>query len=136
MTQPRPPITCHILDTLTGLPAANIPVHLTLLSPSSPSGAAITFQQSTNNDGRIGGWENPDPSHPTLQSVFENMGGEMMWVCRFETRNYFEQKGIQPFFPEVEIRFLTEGFSGGDAAKHWHVPLLLGPYSYTTYRGS
>jgi len=65
----------------------------------------------------------------------------MLWVCRFEVKQYFQQKGIKPFFPEVEIRFLTEGFMGmakeeGKELGHWHVPLLLGPFSYTTYRGS
>jgi 5-hydroxyisourate hydrolase len=139
----RPPITCHILDTLTGTPAASVPVSLSLLSPSASSATnSITFHSLTNNDGRITAWNAPEQSKEmSLQSIFENMEGEMLWVCRFETRQYFADKGIKPFFPEVEIRFLTEGFKGrtaeAEGAKsHWHVPLLLGPYSYTTYRGS
>jgi 5-hydroxyisourate hydrolase len=136
----RPPITCHILDTLTGTPAASVPVSLTLLSPSASN--TITFQSLTNNDGRITSWAASEASKETsLQSVFEDMEGELLWVCRFETRQYFADKGIKPFFPEVEIRFLTEGFKGRTAEaegskSHWHVPLLLGPFSYTTYRGS
>jgi 5-hydroxyisourate hydrolase len=137
-TTARPPITCHILDTLTGTPAASVPVSITLLSPSATN--TVTFQSLTNNDGRITEWTAPKESQETsLQSVFEGLEGELLWVCRFETRQYFADKGIKPFFPEVEIRFLTEGFKGrgSEGAKlHWHVPLLLGPYSYTTYRGS
>jgi len=62
----------------------------------------------------------------------------MVWVCRFEVQQYWKEKGVDAFFPEVEIRFLTKGFRGVEEGKegHWHVPLLLGPYSYTTYRGS
>jgi 5-hydroxyisourate hydrolase len=136
----RPPITCHILDTLTGAPAPNVPVFLTLLSPAPSSGSSISFQASTNGDGRITSWsslETPSPELSTLEKVFGGSSGEMMWACKFDTRSYFEDKGIRPFFPEVEIRFLTEGFGDGNGeGKHWHVPLLLGPYSYTTYRGS
>jgi 5-hydroxyisourate hydrolase len=136
----RPPITCHILDTLTGTPAASVPVSLTLLSPSTSD--KVTFESLTNNDGRITSWTASGASKETsLQSVFADKEGELLWVCRFETRQYFADKGIKPFFPEVEIRFLTEGFKGRSAEaegakSHWHVPLLLGPYSYTTYRGS
>jgi 5-hydroxyisourate hydrolase len=59
-------------------------------------------------------------------------------VCRFEVQKYWEGKGVEPFFPEVEIRFLTKGWRDVEDAAlgHWHVPLLLGPFSYTTYRGS
>lgn len=62
----------------------------------------------------------------------------MLWVCRFEMGKHWEAKGVKkPFFPEVEIRFMTEGFAeDGGEGKHWHVPLLAGPFSYTTYRGS
>jgi 5-hydroxyisourate hydrolase len=150
MTPPtRPPITCHILDTLTGLPAQNIPVTLQLLSPSPPSAeTTITFTALTNTDGRVPGWtatgtSNTNATLPDLQTVFESSdeGADMMWVAKFATLRYFEEKGIKPFFPEVEIRFLTSGFGGaaggeGEEKGHWHVPLLLGPFSYTTYRGS
>jgi len=108
-----------------------------LLSPSSTS-TTISYHSLTNDDGRIADWSS-DTDVSTLLSTFQNTEGEMLWVCRFETRQFFESKSIKPFFPEVEIRFLTEGYKGraSEGAKaHWHVPLLLGPYSYTTYRGS
>lgn len=66
----------------------------------------------------------------------------MLWAIEFQTGSYWKGKGVKAFFPAVEIKFVTEGFKGRDMSgvdeksKHWHVPLLLGPYSYTTYRGS
>ncbi len=76
-----------------------------------------------------------------MQQVFEDIkeGEDMKWVAKFDVLQYFKGKNIKPFFPEVEIRFLTSGFgadANGEEKGHWHVPLLLGPYSYTTYRGS
>jgi 5-hydroxyisourate hydrolase len=137
MPAARPPITCHILDTLTGLPAQNIPVTVQLLSPA---GGNVAFTAVTNNDGRVPGWTAQN-SAPDMQTVFESVkeGEDMMWVAKFETLQYFKDKGVKPFFPAVEIQFLTTGFgvdANGEEKGHWHVPLLLGPYSYTTYRGS
>lgn len=137
MAPTRPPITCHILDTLTGLPGANIPVTIQLLSgPASGS----TFTALTNADGRVPGWT-ASAETQDMQTVFEGVAREeeMLWVAKFAVREYFRERGIKPFFPEVEIRFLTGGFgedAKGEERGHWHVPLLLGPYSYTTYRGS
>jgi 5-hydroxyisourate hydrolase len=75
-----------------------------------------------------------------MQALFETyaLDQDLKWVARFDVEDYFKKAGVKPFFPEVEIRFLTTGFgpSGGEERGHWHVPLLLGPYSYTTYRGS
>jgi 5-hydroxyisourate hydrolase len=50
---------------------------------------------------------------------------------RFQTGAYFEAQGTTGFFPIVEIQF-----SVADGAQHYHVPLLLSPYGYSTYRGS
>lgn len=140
MPATRPPITCHVLDTLTGLPAQNIPVTLELLSPTSTS-PSVSYTALTNADGRVPGWTPSSPTTSSMQDVFEGVakGADMTWVAKFDILSYFTERGVKPFFPAVEIRFLTAGF--GDAAKgeeggHWHVPLLLGPYSYTTYRGS
>jgi len=75
---------------------------------------------STNSDGRVAAWD----------STFEIKDGEM-YTLRFETWDYF--KG-ETFFPFVEVTFVVkveEGKSG-----HYHVPLLLAPWSYSTYRGS
>lgn len=137
MPATRPPITCHILDTLTGLPAANIPVEIELLAPAPSS--PVSFKALTNSDGRVPVWTTE--SEKDMQALFETFeqNQDLKWVARFDVEGYFKERGIKPFFPEVEIRFLTQGFGAdakGEERGHWHVPLLLGPYSYTTYRGS
>ena len=57
-------------------------------------------------------------------------------VCglKLDTGAYFGEGAT--FFPEVEIRFFVDAGVGEERKAHWHVPLLLGPWSYTTYRGS
>lgn len=143
MATSRPPITCHILDTLTGTPAPDVPVTLTLLSPA-PLMPGLKWASVTNADGRVTAWSSQwsgSKEHEVdIESVFESTFGtqQMIWVCRFEVQEHWKSKGVEPFFPEVEIRFVTKGYRDVEDKDlgHWHVPLLLGPYSYTTYRGS
>ena len=127
-TPPRDPITCHVLDQVTGRPAPHVAVSLTLLKPLGPSAPATAF---TNADGRIANWGVKEG--PSLAEIFANLaehdGGKMVWSLKFDTGAYFGQDNT--FFPEVEVRFAVDAAGG-----HYHVPLLLGPYSYTTYRGS
>jgi 5-hydroxyisourate hydrolase len=133
MSSSRPPITCHVLDTTVGLPAKDIPVKLSI----NAGDVSITMTGLTNNDGRVTGWESS--SGPDLLSLFQNHSGDMHCCLTFETSSYWQGKGIKPFFPYVDIAFMTSGFNGigADQTKpHWHVPLLLGPFNYTTYRGS
>ena len=128
---PRDPITCHVLDLITGTPAPHLTVSLTLIKPFGPSAPMTAF---TNSDGRITHWHAPDG--PSLREVLSNLaehdGGRMVWSLKFETGAYYGED--RTFFPEVEIRFRVEAKEG--KFPHYHVPLLLGPYSYTTYRGS
>ena len=56
----------------------------------------------------------------------------MTWSLKFETGAYYGEDNT--FFPEVEVKFRVEAKEG--KYSHYHVPLLLGPWSYTTYRGS
>ncbi|KAL9593919.1 MAG: hypothetical protein Q9219_007315 [cf. Caloplaca sp. 3 TL-2023] len=124
----REPITCHVLDLTTGRPASSVPVSLTLLRPFGPS-APLTAE--TSSDGRINQWNGEAGS--SLSEIFANLAehddGKMVWSLKFDTKSYFGES--ETFFPEVEVRFFADGKSG-----HCHVPLLLGPWSYTTYRGS
>ncbi|KAI9709215.1 MAG: hypothetical protein M1812_007738 [Candelaria pacifica] len=108
-TVQKDPITCHVLDTVTGRPAANLQVSLTLLQPLGPS---APWQATTNDDGRIANWR-PMPG-PTLHEIFQNIseengGGQMVWALKFDTGNYFGEG--KTFFPEVEIRFFRVGAS-------------------------
>lgn len=124
----REPITCHVLDLTTGRPASSISVSLTLLRPFGPS-APLTAV--TSSDGRINQWSGEAGS--SLSEIFANLAehddGEMVWSLKFDTGTYFGES--KTFFPEVEVQFFVNAKDG-----HYHVPLLLGPYSYTTYRGS
>lgn len=131
----RPPITCHVLDTTTGRPAASIPVTLSLLPLSNASSnGSPSFSATTNADGRVTGWAAQSHS-ASLEELFargkDGDDGETCWVLRFQIRELYEGRGVVSFFPEVEIRFVVRS-----REEHYHVPLLVGPFSYTTYRGS
>jgi len=138
MAQTKDPITCHVLDTTTGRPGANIAVQLSCLSS-----AAIVFAATTNNDGRISNWECQEGGgSASVQDLFQQLiqsqaasestaaipAGSSVWKLEFDTGSYY---GVgKTFFPKVDLSFLVK------EGEHFHVPLLLGPYSFTTYRGS
>ena len=127
----RPPITCHILDTTTGKPAANVPIKMTVnTSMFSEAEGRPSFTATTNSDGRVVAWD-PSVDALPLSRVFEEVVDDAVWELTFQTGPYFEAKGIKPFFPAVTIQIITRSKD-----EHYHVPLLLGPYTYTTYRGS
>ncbi|KAK4991790.1 hypothetical protein LTR66_004789 [Elasticomyces elasticus] len=129
----RPYITCHVLDTTTGKPAAGMTVTLTLLSPqfiASPR----AFTSITNTDGRVTGWGtvNGDPRLAGLVLTAKRVlkqGEQIVWSLKFDTGSYFGQGNT--FWPEVELKFFVK-----PEEEHYHVPLLLSPWSFTTYRGS
>ncbi|KAF2643691.1 Hydroxyisourate hydrolase [Massarina eburnea CBS 473.64] len=131
---PKPPITCHILDTTLGRPGPNIPVTLTLHNPASslvPAGQSLKYNSTTNSDGRVTSWTPASPfSSDALDVVFQREG-DQKYSLTFDTEAYFGERGIKTFFPEVEVKFLVR-----EKGEHYHVPVLLGPFGYTTYRGS
>ena len=107
------PITTHVLDTAAGRPAAGIAVVLELFTEATHTWT-ILAHGATDSDGRASGLLSGDH---VLQPG--------LYGLRFDT------SGISPFFPEVSIRFRIE-----NPGQHYHVPLLLSPYGYSTYRGS
>ncbi len=128
-TPKKDPITTHVLDTLTGLPAHSLRVSLTLLRPLGPS---TPFTALTDADGRVTTWN--VQAGPPLHEIFDNLSehdadAKMVWSLRFDSGAYFGEG--HTFWPEVEVRFFVRGKGEGV-----HVPVLLGPWSYTTYRGS
>ena len=129
MAQPRPFITCHVLETVAGKPAANMNVSLSLVSPGATN---AVFEAKTNSDGRVTAWKS---STTTLEATIEEAkkglkeDDQLIWAIRFQTGEFYGAG--KTFWPEVELRFFTTL-----SEKHYHVPLLLGPWSYTTYRGS
>jgi 5-hydroxyisourate hydrolase len=123
-------ITCHVLDTRTGTPAKGIRVKL-----EGGNTPLKTFESLTDDDGRVKVWlpyssETSSGEVPvyTLEDVLGEHKDPSRWKLTFDTEAYFGEENT--FFPEVTVTFQV----GPD--QHYHVPLLLSPYSYTTYRGS
>ena len=112
----RSPVTTHILDTSRGRPAAGVPVVLELLDAGSWRAVG---QGTTDDDGRVG----------DLLGADAFCAGH--WRIRFATGVYFAQHETQGFYPYVEIVFEVT-----NPDEHHHVPLLLNPFGYSTYRGS
>ncbi|KAJ5095382.1 hypothetical protein NUU61_004738 [Penicillium alfredii] len=141
----RDPITCHVLNTLTGTPAANLPVTLTLLSPPASPSSPVAFHATTNADGRVANWTPVGSSSastsetvPTLLASLPAADSKTHWAVRFEVGPWYEAQGIESFWPEVEVKFTVKGRGREDEPgwRHYHVPVLLGPWNYSTYRGS
>lgn len=106
------PITTHVLDTAKGCPAANISVTLEF---SDNGNWATIATGTTDDDGRIMDWFN----HSIKTGEYK---------ITFTTAPYHNNKG---FFPSVTINFTID-----NPDQHYHVPLLLSPFSFSTYRGS
>jgi 5-hydroxyisourate hydrolase len=132
-TEKKPAITCHVLDTSLGRPAPNIPVTLTLHPTSPTTTTPPKFSSLTNSDGRVTSWTNTTAfSNASLEDVFKQ-DGDQKYSLTFDTEAYFSERGVKAFFPEVVVCFLVRREAKGE---HYHVPVLLGPFGYTTYRGS
>lgn len=110
-------ITTHVLDTSLGKPAAGVAV---TLEAHSSDGWKTLASGTTNADGRI---------RDLLPAESKLAPGT--YRLRFETAAYFRARGVEAFYPHVEIVFVVK-----DGAQHYHVPLLLSPFGYSTYRGS
>jgi 5-hydroxyisourate hydrolase len=110
-------VTTHVLDTSRGRPAAGIRVHL---SREGTGGWADIGTGVTDADGRLRAL--CAPGTELVPGVYR---------ITFETGAYFAAQGVEGFYPEVTIEFEIR-----DSKEHHHVPLLLSPYGYSTYRGS
>ena len=105
-------LSTHVLDATDGAPAAG--VHVQLLSPDGDVLAGAT----TDSDGRIAEIA-PDGLTAATYSLV------------FATGEYFAARGRETFYPEVTVTFVVD-----DPQRGYHVPLLLSPFAYSTYRGS
>jgi 5-hydroxyisourate hydrolase len=116
-------LTTHVLDTSSGQPAGGLKVELFGACETGTTGAPIV-SASTNSDGRL---DNPLMDGGTFATG--------RYELRFHVADYFRGNGVElpdpPFLDVVPIRF---GIA--DASAHYHVPLLISPYGYSTYRGS
>ena len=105
-------VSTHVLDTAHGLPAAGVPVTL------RAGDGRLLGEGRTNADGRVSEL-GPD----------ELPAGT--YTLTFDTARYFELIDCEAFYPRVTIDFAIV-----DPDEHFHVPLLLNPFGYSTYRGS
>ncbi len=114
-------LTTHVLDTMHGTPAAGMAVSLFHVDGQ---GATLLRQLALDADGRAGG--------PLLAGADLRPG---RYRLVFAVAAYFRARGVSlpepPFLDEVPV-----DFGIADAAAHYHVPLLVSPWAYSTYRGS
>ena len=111
------PITTHVLDTSRGSPATGLTITLSAREPDD------TYRElssgATDSDGRITDLLEPG----TFAAGHYRM--------TFHTAAYFKDSGTAAFYPIVHVDFEIS-----DTDQHYHIPLLLSPYGYSTYRGS
>ncbi|KAN0100341.1 hypothetical protein V8E55_000325 [Tylopilus felleus] len=125
------PITCHVLDASLGKPAEGVQVILQIYRDRGNLGVfdPVTYRV-TDQDGRCMALLPPRDSEGARQvPEFEIAAG--IYKVVFKPQEYFEKTGRKCFYPWIEITFQVE-----NPAEHHHIPLLISPYSYTTYKGS
>jgi 5-hydroxyisourate hydrolase len=115
-TTARSPVTTHVLDVSLGRPARGIAVRL---AKQTSAGWSELGRGETDADGRASQLLAPG----TLEAGTHRIS--------FELEPYFAASGRKSFYPSVDIVFVVE-----NASEHFHVPLLLSPFGYSTYRGS
>jgi 5-hydroxyisourate hydrolase len=108
-------ITTHVLDTSRGRPAAGVAV---LLERADDDGWVRVGGGTTDADGRA-------------RELLEGAPHAGRYRITFDTGAYFRAVGVEAFFPEVSVQFMLS-----HPGEHHHVPLLLNPFGYSTYRGS
>ncbi len=117
-------ISSHVLDTALGLPARNLALYLDVLDENAPTDLGGDRWRAlaagvTDGEGR----------------VRDLLGGVPLaagtYRITFETAAYFQAAGRPVFYPRVAVEFIV-----GAPVEHHHVPLLLSPFGYSTYRGS
>lgn len=114
-------LTTHVLDAARGRPAAGMQIELLRIEPGGVR--TLLSRHVTNADGRVDG--------PLLEGSGLREGE---YELVFHAGDYQRAAGVAddtPFLGEVPVRFLI-----ADPAAHYHVPLILSPYGYSTYRGS
>lgn len=117
-------VTTHVLDTSRGRPAPGVGVRLEPVTGDGvdptrgPGGASALAVASTDADGRVADLGPDDLPAGRYRLVFA-------------TGEYFAVSGRETFYPRVTVEFEI-----GEPGQHYHVPLLVSPYGFTTYRGS
>lgn len=111
-------ITTHVLDTSRGRPAAGVGVLLE--RNTSPDTWTVVGRGDTDGEGR---------QRSLMADGAPLLAGR--YRLSFDTKRYFDGLGVRSLFPTVAITF-----EAADGESHYHLPLLLNPFGYTTYRGT
>ena len=111
-------LSSHILDITEGKPVSNVDITLFQLNDQKQWVALTTLK--TDENGRV-------KSFLPQNKLKENKG---VYKLKFETYKYFDQRQIETFYPFIEVVFKIED------DKHYHVPITISPFGYSTYRGS
>ena len=109
-------LSSHVLDGTVGAPAPGVPIRWERRDGDEWSLVGVAV---TGEDGRVTDWE---------PAVALTVGTHRLV---FDSGGYFSGRGVPTFYPEVVVVFAVD-----DLARHHHVPLLLSPFAYSTYRGS
>ena len=111
------PLSVHVLNLQDGLPSSEVKVSL----EEQKNGKWVQLSQATTNEqGRI----------PALYPEGKKLE-KGMYKVTFKTGDWFKAHKQKSFFPEVPVIFEVDG-----SVEHYHIPLLLSPYGYSTYRGN
>jgi 5-hydroxyisourate hydrolase len=110
-------ITTHVLNTALGAPAKGVPVLLEQMEPSKQW--KELSRKKTNSDGRV------------TDLLPEGKLAKGTYRLTFDTKSYFDEIDEKSFYAFVSVVFQIE-----DTKQHYHVPLLISPFGYSTYRGS
>jgi len=110
-------ISTHVLDTSIGRPARSVDVRLAFQRDDDWQEIA---HAATDANGRVGAMVSDRSSLPAGT-----------YRLTFDVGTYFRGRGVESFYANVAVEFIVR-----DAAAHHHVPLLVSPYGYSTYRGS
>lgn len=133
-------LSTHALDTASGKPAAGLPL---LLEQQSDPDAWRSYQKdrvqgTLSETAKAPSWQilaqgftNIDGRCPDLFREGENSLTPGIYRMSFDTAHYFAQHEITGFYPKVEVIFEIHGND-----EHYHVPLLISPFGFSTYRGS
>jgi 5-hydroxyisourate hydrolase len=114
-------LTTHVLDVSAGIPAAGMRIEL---HTATTAGARVLADVRTNSDGRC--------PKALLEGADFRAG---RYALTFHVSEYFKTRGVELPDPPFLDRVVVE-FGIADATSHYHVPLLVTPWSYSTYRGS
>ncbi|GAA2808771.1 hydroxyisourate hydrolase [Saccharopolyspora taberi] len=128
-------VTTHVLDAAQGRPASGVSVRLEAAEDSLAGSSIGTEDSLAGSSIGTTEWTSLAEAVTDADGRVKELGPEQLeagdYRLTFGTGDYFDRLGIESFYPQVQITFRIT-----DPAQHYHVPVLLSPFAYSTYRGS